>query len=81
MTDWQSIVERHKDLVWWTAFRLVGNHADAADCTQEAFLTALKLSRRQRVRNWPALLGRLTTCRALDLLRRRCRHQQRHAGG
>ena len=73
MTNWAEIVRRHRGVVWQTAFRLLGNRADAADCFQETFLAALELSRRQRVRNWPALLRRLCTCRALDELRRRLR--------
>ncbi|NLF33093.1 MAG: sigma-70 family RNA polymerase sigma factor [Planctomycetes bacterium] len=78
MADWPSIVEMHAGGVWRTAYRLVGNDADAADCVQEAFVAALAVSRRQSVENWPALLGRLVTCRALDLLRRRVRHRRRH---
>lgn len=73
MTNWAEIVHRHRGVVWQTAFRLLGNRDDAADCFQETFLAALELSRRQRVRNWPALLRRLCTCRALDELRRRLR--------
>jgi len=76
MTDWQTIVGQHGGLVWRTAYRLVGNHADAADCMQEAFIAAVELSRRQAVRNWPGLLARLATTRALDCLRSRLR---RHA--
>ena len=82
MTNWAEIVRRHRGVVWQTAFRLLGNRADAADCFQETFLAALELSRRQRVRNWPALLRRLCTCRALDELRRRLRVAGRcDAGG
>ena len=73
MTDWPTIVSRHSREVWQTAFRLLGNRDEAADCLQEAFLEALELSRRQRVRCWPGLLKRLCTCRALDRLRRRLR--------
>jgi RNA polymerase sigma-70 factor, ECF subfamily len=80
MTDWQSIVDRHGGLVWRTAYRLVGHQADAADCMQEAFLTALELSRRQTVRNWPGLLARLATTRALDCLRSRLRRRTWQGG-
>ena len=75
MTDWRNIVSRHGPAVWRTAYRLLGAHADAADCFQEAFLAALQMSRRQRVRSWPALLQTLTTRRALDELRRRIRRR------
>jgi RNA polymerase sigma-70 factor (ECF subfamily) len=77
MTDWQRIVGRHDALVWRTAYRLLGNHADAADCFQEAFVAALELSRRQRVRNWPGLLQQLSTRKALDALRDRSRRARR----
>ena len=73
MTDWQRIVNDHNGLVWRTAYRLVGNEADAADCLQETFISAWKLSRRQAVTSWPGLLRRLATHRALDKLRSRSR--------
>jgi RNA polymerase sigma-70 factor (ECF subfamily) len=78
MSDWQGIVARHSDIVWRTAYRLLGDYHEAADCFQETFLGALEFSRRQRVRSWPALLTRLTTCRALDRLRHRLRQSARH---
>jgi len=74
--DWQTIVTECGPLVWRTAYRLLGNHADAADCFQEAFLAALELSRRQSVRNMPGLLVRLATTRAIDRLRQRLRQEQ-----
>lgn len=79
MIDWQAIIEEHGPTVWRTAYRLVGNHEDAADCFQETFVSALAVSRRQRVQNFSALLTRLATARAIDQLRRRlrrsdCRH-------
>ena len=77
MTDWKAIVDQYGQLVWATAFRLVGNHADALDCFQETFLEAVKLSRREPVRDWAPLLRHLATARALDMLRVRCR-QRRH---
>ena len=77
MTDWKRIVEQHGGLVWATAFRLVGNGEDAADCFQETFLEAVKVSRREPVVDWSALLRHLATVRAIDLLRVRCRHRGR----
>jgi len=73
--DWQVIVEEYGPLVWQTAYRLLANHADAADCFQETFLTALEVSRRQHVRNLPGLLVRLATTRAIDRLRQKGRQQ------
>ena len=65
MIDWQSIINKHGPAVWQTAYRLLGNHADTADCFQETFICALELSRRQRVRSFPALLVRSATTQAI----------------
>ena len=73
MVDWQVIIEKHGPVVWQTAYRLLGNHADAADCFQETFVSALEFCRRQRVRNFSALLARLATARVIDQFRRRFR--------
>jgi RNA polymerase sigma-70 factor (ECF subfamily) len=61
--------------VWRTAYRLVRNRADADECYQETFLTALELSNRQAVHNWPALLQRLATNRSIDRIRKRLRRK------
>ncbi len=71
--DWQIIIKKHGSSVWQTAYRLLGNHEDASDCFQETFVSALEISKRQHVRNFPALLTRLATARAIDQLRRRFR--------
>jgi len=75
--DWQSIVGRDGPVVWRTVYRLLGNHADAEDCYQETFLSALDLWRRQSVRNSRAMLQRLATARAMDRLRSRYRNPAR----
>lgn len=77
--DWQVVVEEYGPLVWRTAYRLLANHADAADCFQDAFLTALEISRRQPVQNLPGLLTRLATTRAIDRLRQKGRRDRRQA--
>jgi RNA polymerase sigma factor (sigma-70 family) len=71
--DWQTIVNEYGPLVWRTAYRLLADHADSADCFQETFLAALEVSRRQPVRNMAGLLVRLATTRAIDRLRQRGR--------
>lgn len=71
--DWQIIIEKHGPAVWQTAYRLLGNRTDAADCFQETFICALEISQRQRIRSFSALLRRLATTRAIDQLRRRFR--------
>jgi RNA polymerase sigma-70 factor (ECF subfamily) len=73
--DWQAIIEEHGPAVWQTAYRLLGDRADAADCFQETFVSALEFCRRQRVRNFSALLTRLATARAIDQLRQRLRRK------
>ena len=73
LADWQSIVDKHGGLVWSIAYRLLGNDVDAADCFQETFVSAFEFSRKQRIRSYPALLGRLATIRAIDRLRSRNR--------
>jgi len=77
MTDWETVVSQHVGMVWRTVRRLVGNHADAWDCVQETFLEAVKIDRREVVREWSGLLRQLATVRALDLLRVRSRQRQR----
>jgi RNA polymerase sigma-70 factor, ECF subfamily len=79
MTDWDAVVKQHAGIVRSTIHRLVGNHEDAWDCIQETFLAAVKLDRREPVGNWPALLRRLATARALDLLRARSRQHGRRS--
>ena len=74
--DWPLIVEKHGPAVWQTAYRLLGDNADAADCFQETFVCALEVSRREPVRNFSALLARLATARAIDRLRQRFRESQ-----
>jgi RNA polymerase sigma factor (sigma-70 family) len=71
MPDWDEILGRDGPTAWRTAWRLVGNRADADECFQEACLAALEVARCEEVRNWRALLQRLATARALDKLRRR----------
>ena len=53
MTDWPAIVGEHGPLVWRTAYRLLGGHADAADCFQETFVSAMDVAGREDVENWP----------------------------
>ena len=80
MTDWPRIVSRHSPLVWRTAYKLLGRPDEAADCLQETFLAALQLSRQQRIRDWPSLLTRICTNRAIDQLRQRLRRAH-HTNG
>ena len=76
MVDWQVIIDKHGPAVWQTSYRLLGNHADASDCFQETFVSALEFCRHQHVRNFSGLLARLATARAIDQLRRRFRRSR-----
>jgi RNA polymerase sigma-70 factor (ECF subfamily) len=79
--DWQAIVKDYGPTVWQTAYRLLGNHADTADCFQDTFLAAFEFAQAQPVRNLPGLLVRLATTRAIDRLRQRSRQQHYSAEG
>jgi RNA polymerase sigma-70 factor, ECF subfamily len=77
MIDWDELMRREGSAVWRTAYRLVRNQDDADECFQETFLAALEISNRQPVQNWPALLQRLATRRAIDRLRKHLRRRRR----
>ena len=77
--DWQAIVAEHGDAVWQTAHRLLRHEADTADCFQEVFVSAMKMSHRQSIRCVRGLLIRLATVRAIDRLRQRARRQGRES--
>lgn len=76
VTDWQSIVSEHGKLVWRISYRLLGNEADAADCFQETFVSAMKTAQNGRVRNFAALLSHIASARAIDRLRQRIKRSQ-----
>jgi len=79
--EWAAIVRKHGPIVWKTAYRLLGHDADAADCFQETFVSAMDVAGRQQVENWPGLLQKLATSRALDQLRRRMREARQRTSG
>jgi RNA polymerase sigma-70 factor (ECF subfamily) len=71
MPDWQQLREQYGPLVWATAYRILANHSEAADCFQDVFAEVLEQSSPEEVRDWPAFLRWLTTKRALNRLRQR----------
>src|SRR4029434_812807 len=71
LTSWENIVREHGQMAFAAAWRVLGHAGDAEDAVQEALLDAFDLHRSQPVASWGALLRRLATCRALDLLRKR----------
>lgn len=76
--EWEHIIEQHSSIVWRTVNRLIPETTDAADCFQRTFISAWELSQSESVRNWPALLRRLASARALERLRELARNRARH---
>ncbi len=71
-TAFRTLVERHTDAVFNTAFRLLGNRADAADIAQEAFLKAFRaLNTFRRDAPLKPWLCRIAANTALNRLKRR----------
>ncbi len=73
MTNWDAIVASDGPAVWRTLWRLLADRADVEECFQETFLAALRLTEREQVQSWPAVLCSIATARAMDRLRRRYR--------
>ena len=71
LPDWESIVRTHGPMAFDTAWRLLGNAADAEDIVQDTLLDAFRLHSHRTVGNWGGLLRRLAVCRAIDRLRTR----------
>ena len=78
MTDWTIILRDYGPLVWRTVRRLLDHDADANDCFQRTFLSAIEWAEKEPIRNWPAVLRRLATARALEMLRSRFRNVSRN---
>lgn len=69
--DWESIVRSHGPMAFDTAWRLLGDAADAEDVVQDALLDAFRLHSTSTIENWGGLLRHLVSCRAIDRLRAR----------
>ena len=69
--DFERLVEEHSDFVYNVAYRMMGNHEDAEDVAQDAFLSAYRAFDRfrgeSRVTTW---LYRIATNAALMRLRK-----------
>ena len=69
--DFELLVKEHSDFVYNVAFRMMGNHEDAEDVAQDAFLSAYRAFHRfrgeSRVTTW---LYRITVNAALMRLRK-----------
>jgi RNA polymerase sigma-70 factor, ECF subfamily len=62
----QSLVERHRSMVYRVAYQFAGNHHDAEDIAQEVFLKVLSLP------------GSVSPGRAVELLDVSDRHERLH---
>ncbi len=71
MANWTEIVQQYGRAAYGTAWRILGHAEDVEDVVQEVFIEAHRLHVSKGVENWPALLKRLATFRALDRLRTR----------
>jgi RNA polymerase sigma factor (sigma-70 family) len=67
-----DLARHYGPLVYRTAYRLLGDAAQAEDVQQEVFLRLLE-SRREGVASWPGYLVAASTRIAIDVLRRRQR--------
>lgn len=68
---WRQFVTTHAAALTHTAWRVLGNEADAEETVQEVFLEIFRGQRFVQLHREPALLKTITTRRALDCLRRR----------
>jgi RNA polymerase sigma-70 factor (ECF subfamily) len=75
LPDWELIVRTHGPMAFDTAWRLLGNAADAEEVVQDALLDAFRLHAQRTVNNWGGLLRHLAVRRAIDRLRTRTRVQ------
>ncbi len=68
----RELFEQHRDVAFAAAVRIVGNHHDALDVVQDAFIKAFaRLSGFRRGASFRTWLLRIVTNQALDLLRSR----------
>ncbi len=69
---YDRLVGLYQDRVYQVAYRVTGNHEDAWDAAQEAFLNAFRaLSRFRGASTFSTWLHRIAVNAALDLIRRR----------
>ncbi len=68
----EHLVRAHQDRIYNLAYRITGNHEDAADAAQDAFVRAYQaLPRFRGEASFSTWLHRIATNTALDLVRRR----------
>lgn len=65
-----ELVSHYQDMLYNVAYRILGDEHDAADATQDAFLSAYRAIRRFRGGSFKAWLMRIVTNASYDCLRR-----------
>ena len=74
---YSQLVDRHSPRAYRVALRLLGNHHDAEDVTQDAFVVAWEtLPRYRHEATFSTWLYRITTNRAINVANRRARADQ-----
>ncbi len=68
---WNQIVVDHGEMIFRAAYRVLHDHGDAEDVTQEVLMEAFRKHQSLGTVPEPALLSRMATLRAIDRLRRR----------
>lgn len=72
LSAFEQLVTRHQDSAWNTAYRFLGNRADAEDAAQDAFLRILDSTDRYHpTASFRTYLFRIVTHLCFDLLRRK----------
>jgi len=75
---YRALVERHSRAVFRLAYRMMSNEQDAEDVVQETFLKAYRsLNNFEERSTFSTWLYRITSNCALDLIRKRQRHEQK----
>jgi len=69
--NWEEVVNGIGPRIYRLARRIVGHSADAEDIVGEVFLEAFQFQQHEEIRDWEALLRRMTTQRSIDRIRRR----------
>ena len=73
----RALVERYQGMVYAVAFRILGDHMDAEDAAQEAFLRCYKkLAQYRGEAAFSTWLFRLAVAAACDVGRRKCRQRE-----
>lgn len=69
--SWEEFVRTQAEPMLTSAFRVLGHSADAEDVVQDVLIEILNKKMFPGIAKQPGLLRHITTCRALDRLRRR----------